>query len=434
MIGRGRKPAHRAHIRPPGRFSQLVSHATQRLSAHPLALGFAVAAVGAALGWLAWSSVNGVPFQDRYTLRAMIPEGSPIVAKGDAVRIAGQLAGLVTDVEPEDGATELEMELRPQFAPVGRDAQAIVRVKSLVYLTYVEIRPGNVDDPMPEGDAIPVANSGSNVDLLEVVQLFDRKAREALQESIYNAGTGLAGRGVAANAAFHDLEAVTRQGTSELRAIASHPEAIGEGIRGAAATFRGLTGARPDDVGAMVVSGSEVAVTAARHGADIGEAIELLRPVNDELLATAPLLDPLLEDTGELSKTLTPVLDELERGLPELNAALARGDELRIETVRITSAIRPVLRAAAPVIAGLEPTVASIDPLLEPLRRISALIPSYKKDVGRGARGLVSATSTRFPQGQTAPNQPALRFAPVFTPHTCREPYPDPGESRELSC
>jgi hypothetical protein len=27
-----------------------------------------------------------------------------------------------------------------------------------------------------------------------------------------------------------------------------------------------------------------------------------------------------------------------------------------------------------------------------------------------------------------------LRFAPVFTPHTCREPFPEPGESRELSC
>jgi hypothetical protein len=96
--------------------------------------------------------------------------------------------------------------------------------------------------------------------------------------------------------------------------------------------------------------------------------------------------------------------------------------------------MRPVLRAAAPVIAALEPTVASIDPLLEPLRQISAVLPAYAKDVSRGSRGLISATSTRFPQGQTAPNTPALRFAPVFTPHTCREPYPEPGESRELSC
>jgi phospholipid/cholesterol/gamma-HCH transport system substrate-binding protein len=436
MIGFGRRkpPRRAAGVRPPGRLSQAISHATRRLEGHTLALGFAVAAVGAVLGYIAWSSVNGVPFQDRYTLRAMIPEGSPIVAKGDAVRIAGQLAGLVTEVDPEDGATEVEMELRPQFAPVGRDAEAIVRVKSIVYLTYVEIRPGDTDDPMPEGDAIPVAQSGSNVDLLEVVELFDRKARETLQASIYNAGIGLSGRGVALNTSFHDLEAVTEEGTSQLQAIVRDPEAIGEALRGAGATFRGLTGARPDDVGALVASGSETLVTVARRSAELGEAIELLRPVNDELLATAPLIDPLLEDAGELSATLTPVLDELERGLPELNAALAAGDELRAETVRITAAIRPVIRAAAPVIAALEPTVASIDPLLEPLRRISAVVPDYAKDVGRGARGLISATSTRFPQGQTAPGNPALRFAPVFTPHTCREPYPEPGESRELSC
>jgi ABC-type transporter Mla subunit MlaD len=435
MIGLGRKRARRTRgVRPPGRVSQVISRATTRIGSHTLALGFAVAAVGALLAYVAWSSVNGVPFQDRYTLRAMLPEGSPIVAKGDAVRIAGQLAGLVTDVEPEDGATEVEMELRPSFAPVGRDAEAIVRVKSIVYLTYVEIRPGDVDDPMPEGEAIPVENSGSNVDLLEVVEIFDREAREALQDSIYNAGTGLAGRGVAANAALHDLEAVTREGTSQLRAIARDPDAIGEAISGAGATFRGLTGMRPDDVGALLVSGSEVALTTAARSDELGEAIELLRPVNDELLAAAPLLDPLLEDTADLSATLAPVLDELEQGLPELNAALARGDELRVETVRLTSAIRPVLRAAAPVIARLQPTVASIDPLLEPLRKISALVPDYAKDVGRGARGLISATTTRFPQGQTAPNNPALRFSPVFTPHTCREPFPEPGEPRELSC
>jgi phospholipid/cholesterol/gamma-HCH transport system substrate-binding protein len=421
-------------VRPPGRFSRTVTGVTRRLEGHTLALGFVVAAVGALLAWVAWSSVNGVPLQDRYTLKARIPDGSPIVSDGDAVRIGGQLAGLVTDVEPEHGAAQVTMELRPQFAPVGRDARATVRVKSIVYLTYVEIQPGDTARPMPEGGTIPVRHAGSNVDLLEVVQLFDRRARETLQRSIYNAGVGLAGRGTQVNASLHDLESITRVGTPQLEALTRRPGALAELVRGASGTFRGLTGVRGDDVGSLIGSGGAVLATVAGRSTELGQAIELLRPFNDQLLATAPLLDPVLVDAGELSHTLTPVLDELEGALPDLNRALALGDELRRQTARLTSAMRPVLRAAAPVLAALEPTVAAIDPIREPLRRIVNILDPYSKDLSRAARGLVSATTTRFPQGQTAPGNPALRFGPVFTPTPCRDPFPKPGSTQGRPC
>ncbi|MGH2955120.1 MAG: MlaD family protein [Solirubrobacterales bacterium] len=423
--------------RPPGRLSQAVARTTRRLEGHTLALGLVVAAIGGLLAWVAWSSVNGVPLQDRYTLKAMIPEGAPIVGESDAVRISGQLAGLITDIEPEDGATEVTMELRPQFAPVGRDAEAVVRVKSIVYLTYVEIRPGNLDDPMPEGGTIPVEHAGSKVDLLEVVELFDKRARRTLQKSIYNAGVGLAGRGGQLNAALHDLPEITRHGTPQLEALTRRPGALAELVRGAGGTFRGLGGERGDDVGALLGSGSAVAGTVANRSAELGEALELLRPFNDELLATAPLLDPFLEDATGLSATLAPVLDEVERALPALNTALALGDELRIETHRLTGAIRPVLAAAAPILRALRPTVASLDPLLDPLRRLLDVVNPFQDDITRSARGLISATTTRFEQGQTAPGNPALRFSPVFTPpaaHRCREPFPAPGSTLEHRC
>jgi phospholipid/cholesterol/gamma-HCH transport system substrate-binding protein len=432
-----RSPTRHRAVKPPGRVSQAVAHATRRLEGHTLALGIVVALIGAALAVVAWQSVNGVPFQDRYTLKALIPEGSPIVAESDAVRISGQLAGLVTDVEPEDGATQVTMELRPAFAPVGNDAEAVVRVRSLVYLTYVEIHPGNVDDPMPEGGTIPVERSGSNVDLLEVVELFDRRARETLQKSIYNSGVGLAGRGGQLNAALHDLPAITRYGTPQLDALTPRPGALAELIRGEAAVFRGLGGVRTDDVGALIGSSAAVLATVAGRSAELGEAIELSRPFNDELLATAPLLDPVLEDATALSVTLTPVLDQLELALPELNRALALGDELRIQTDRLTGAIRPVLRAAAPVIRALEPTVASIDPLLESLDQLLDTVNPFEEDITRSAQGMISATTTRFEGGQTASGNPALRFSAAFAPpnsHRCREPFPDPGETLEHSC
>jgi hypothetical protein len=112
--GRPRPVAH--GLKPPGRFQRTVTGVTRRLEKHIIPLGLVVTAIGVLLAWIAWSSVNGVPFQDRYELKAMVPKDSPILQKGDAVRIAGRLAGLVTDVESRDGATEIHMELRPQYA------------------------------------------------------------------------------------------------------------------------------------------------------------------------------------------------------------------------------------------------------------------------------------------------------------------------------
>ena len=414
-------------VKPPNRFARAVSGTTRRLEGHTIALGLAVTAVGVVLAYIAWSSINGVPFQDRYELKAVVPRDSPILQEGDAVRIAGRLAGLVTEVEPGQRNMKVGMELRPSFAPVGRDARAKVRVKSLIYLTYVELDPGDLDDPMPEGGTIPLRHTGSNVDLLEVVQLFDRESRETLKKAIFNTGVGLAGRGEELNAALADLPHIARDGTAQLEAVTSERGAIAESLEGAGGVARGLGGERSDDVAATIGSGSAVLDTVAGRSEELGASIDLLRPVEDEFLLTAPLLDPVLEDAGELSRTLSPVLGELTAALPDLNRALALGDELRRETDRLTSFIDPVLEAATPVIAALEPTVASIDPLLEPLTEFVGEISPYADDITAAAQGVLSATGVRYPEGQTAPDNPALRFSTVLTCHRPRDPYPEPG-------
>ena len=418
-----------AHVRKPGRFQTLVTRTTKRLDGQIIPLGLLVAAVGLVLAYIGWASTNGVPFQDRYKLKAEVPANAPIVQKGDAVRIAGRLAGLVTDVQPADGHRKVTMELRPAYAPVGRDAVATVRVKSIVYLTYMELLPGDLDEPMPEGGTIPLARSGSNVDLLEVVELFDRHAREALQASIYNAGIGLAGRGPSLNAAIRDLPQILEDGTPIFDALTPRAGALARAIAGASATASGLGGERSDDVAATLESGSAVLGTIADRRTEVGRAIDLLRPFEDEFLATAPVLDPLLDDAISLTETLRPAVGEVAAALPDLNRTLALGDELRVQTDRLTGFLRPVLEAAIPVLAALEPTVASIDPLRKPLKQLTGTLERYAADVTQASRNVISATSVRYPEGNTAPGQPALRFVPVLTCHKHRNPYPAPGKA-----
>ena len=416
-----------SHVRKPGRFQTFVAKSSRRLDGHVMLLGLLVAAVGGVLGYVGWASTNGVPFQDRYLLKAEVPSDAPIVQKGDAVRIAGRLAGLVTDVQPGDGFREVTMELRPAYSPVGTNATATVRVKSIVYLTYVELDPGNLEEPIPDGGTIPVEQSGSNVDLLEVVELFDAKARETLQASIYNAGIAFAGRGPQINAAIRDLPEILQDGTPIFDALTPRAGALARFVAGAAATTSALEGERGDDVAATITSGSEVVGTLAAERTALAETLERLRPFQDEFLKTSPTLDPLLDDAISLSRTLDPAVQEVAAALPDLNRTLLLGDELRSQTARLTGFLIPVLRKAIPVLAALEPTVASIDPLLKPLRKFTRTLDRYSADVEQSARNVLSATGVRYPEGHTAGGQPALRFGPVFTCHRNRNPYPQPG-------
>jgi virulence factor Mce-like protein len=413
----------------PRHFAGRVRSGVRRLAARPLVLGWIVAAVGLALAWIAWQSVNGVPFQDRYEVKVEVPADAPILKTGDTVRVAGRLAGLITEVEPDDGHVLVTAELRPEFAPLGEDARANVKVRSIVYLTYLELSPGDVGEPMPEGSTIPVARTGSGVDLLEVVQLFDAEARAALEDTVTSAGVGVAGRGRDLNAALADLGALTPDLTAQLRAATSRPGAIAAIVAGGARVASGLRGTRADDVGALLVAGSSVVRAIASRSAELGEAIELLRPLEDELLQTAPLADPLLTDAAAAARELRPAARELAQALPTVNRVLALGDEIRTETARLTRAINPVLAAAAPVLHDLRPTVASIEPLLGPLRRLVDTVAPYANDIRLAGEGIVSATDNSIPVGQTAAGNPALRFAPVLTCHRARDPYPEPGET-----
>ncbi len=420
-------------MKPPGRFSRAVRGTTRRLEGRELLLGLGVAAVGLLMAWVSWASVNGVPLQDRYELKVEVAPDAPILKSGDAVRVAGRLAGFVTEVEPDRGHVLVTTELRPEFAPIGKDARANVKVRSIVYLTYLELFPGNVDDPMPEGGTIPLARSSSGVDLLEVVQLFDHKARLALSDTVRSAGLGFAGRGEDLNAGLADLGAAAGDLTSQLRAATARPGAIAALIEGASRTVRGLRGPRTGDLGELIASGSVVVGALADREAELGDAVELLRPFEDELVATAPLADPVLDDAAAATTDLTPAARELAEALPEVNRVLALGDEIRSETVRLTGMINPVLAAAAPVLEDLRPTVASIKPLLGPLRELVDGVSPYASDIRLAGEGIVSATDNSIPVGQTAPGNPALRFAPVLTCHRARDPYPEPGETLEHS-
>ena len=125
------------------------------MNKNPPSIGRIAAMVGftlsvAALLMFLWTAFGGtLPLApEGYRFKAAFPEASLLVKEAD-VRMAGVNIGKVKTKELGKGGrtTVVEMEIDDRFAPIGRDAHAILRQKSLLGETYVEITAGSPGGP-----------------------------------------------------------------------------------------------------------------------------------------------------------------------------------------------------------------------------------------------------------------------------------------------
>jgi len=93
-----------------------------------------------------WLSFGGaIPLAPkRYELKVHFPEATTLAQQAD-VRIAGVTVGKVSQksLDKRDNATTVTLQIDPKYAPVARDTRAILRQKTLLGETYVELSPGD---------------------------------------------------------------------------------------------------------------------------------------------------------------------------------------------------------------------------------------------------------------------------------------------------
>src|SRR5215203_502382 len=105
-----------------------------------------------------WLSFGGpVPLKPKgYRVIINFPEATTLANEAD-VRVAGVPIGKVRKVEVGDGTnrTVATLEIERRFAPIRRDAKAVLRQKTLLGETYVEMTPGKSEQLIPEGGKLP---------------------------------------------------------------------------------------------------------------------------------------------------------------------------------------------------------------------------------------------------------------------------------------
>src|ERR687893_1287275 len=107
-----------------------------------------------------WLSFGGpVPLKPKgYRVQVSFPEATTLAQEAD-VRVAGVPVGKVRKVEVGDGTnrTVATIELERRFAPLRSDARAMLRQKTLLGETYVELTPGSSKKTIPENGTLPAS-------------------------------------------------------------------------------------------------------------------------------------------------------------------------------------------------------------------------------------------------------------------------------------
>src|SRR3954452_6267150 len=133
-------------------------------------VGFALSCFGLLLFlWLAFG--GPVPLKPKgYQFDVSFREGTQLAKEAD-VRISGVSVGKVKDIVPngKTGRSDATIEMEPDYAPVPSDTKAILRQKTLLGETYVELSPGHKKaDPIPERGKLANSRVAPTVELDEI--------------------------------------------------------------------------------------------------------------------------------------------------------------------------------------------------------------------------------------------------------------------------
>ena len=256
-----------------------------------------------------------------YRVTARFANASQLV-KGNEVQVAGASVGLVEEIKlTDDGEADVELKITdPEYAPLRRGTQAIVRLTSLsgVANRYVDLQlPGGNAAAIDDGGRIDAQSTTSAVDLDQLLSTLDKRARADLQGVIQGFGTQYAGRSKEAERGYLYLNPSLAATSRLFEELTYDTPALNKFI---AANSRLVTDVaeRRDDLAGLVDRLATFTGLVASRRTELADAIGQLPPFMRRANSTFVNLRAALDDLRPLVEESKPVTPKLRRLLREL--------------------------------------------------------------------------------------------------------------------
>src|SRR3954452_19790192 len=352
-----------------------------------------------------WLSFGGaVPLKPKgYRFQVAFPEATQLGPEADG-RSAGVTVGkvVVKKRDPRSNRTLATIEMQRRYAPIPADTRAILRQKTLLGETYVELSPGSGDAPrLREGTRLPNSRVQGTVEFDEILNTFDAPTRRAFRAWQQGGGRAIAGRGEDLNEALGTLPDFLENGTDLLQVLDTDRAALRRLGKDTGVVFGALT--EPEQqLHNLIVNTRDVFDTTARRNERLAETFAILPTFLDESRRTfrrtetfAGKARPVVRLLREPTRKLAPTVSDLHALAPDLDDAF--GGLKRVIPASATGlpALRDTVQGLDPFFGKLGPFLSELNPILQELERNQYLFMDF---FSNGAAGLSDTAHTNDPQ------------------------------------
>ena len=362
--------------------------------------GFALSCFGILL--FLWVTFGGpTPFRAKpYEIKVPFNEATQLAEQSD-VRISGVNVGKVQNIAlaPNGKQALATVDIDNKYAPLPESTRAILRTKTLLGETYIELTPGDNEGPeLADGGTVPEANVAESVQLDEIFRTFDPETRAAFQSWMQEAAVAINGQGQSLSYAIGEFEPTFTDLDKLFRVLDTQRVAVGQLLRNGATTFQALRG-REGELARLIQSSNAVFQTTAQRDRDIEALFRAFPTFQDEsrltlnrLKAFAVNTDPLMRQLVPAAEQLSPTLIAFAKLAPEAKGFFEGLTTVIAHAPTGFPALRRLFRDDFP------PLLRAVDPFLRNFNPIFTGLNLYKGEVTSFFGNIAASTNGELPE------------------------------------
>jgi len=378
-----------------------------------------------------WESFGGpLPLKPKgYRMTVAFPRVLALAEQSN-VRISGVDVGHVISVKKgSEGRTVATIEINSKYAPIRANMHAIIRQKTLLGETYIQLIPeagGNTGPYLADNGRLANSQVEPSVTLDDILQTFDPKTRADFKIWQQAVAEGIDGKGEQINADFARLEPFAEHANKLVTVLASQEGAVRALIKNTGVVFNALA-SRDHQLEGLIVNGEHTFKAASEASQAFASAFRLLpgferssRKAFKELDRFAEDANPFLEEFRTPERKLAGLLGAAKPFVPQFDKFLTSLGPLTKAAKKGLPDLGKSLALTEPVLENLRPVLHNLDPFLQ-------YAGTYVREVQAFFANLVSATGYQaangdYPElpggGAQGPKQHLLTALAVLNPES----------------
>src|SRR6478735_808400 len=262
-----------------------------------------------------------------------------------------------------------------------KDSRAILRQKTLLGETYVELTPGHKNlGTIAENGDLAASRVSPTVELDEIFRAFDPKTRAAFQTWMQSQAEGIRGRGQDLNDAIGDLSPFATNTNQLVSILNSQAGAVRQLVSNTGVVFDALS-QRKGQLSSLITNSNNVFKATALRNTQLEAAFRALPTFELESTRTVKRLTQFAKLTNPLVTQLRPAAVQLSPTLIQLNALAPDLKSLFTNINPLVDASKKGLPATSKFLDELAPLLGAFDPVLRQVNPILDGLGNYKSEL-----------------------------------------------------